>query len=730
MACATLVAQVGHAADAAPHPWMERALGADQRVALLLPQMSQAEKLLLVYGYFGQDSAKSKKIPEALPQSAGYVPGIPRLGIPAQFLTDAGLGVASQPGPQPRERTALASNMATAASWDLDLAYRGSAMIGAEARASGFNVMLAGGVNLVREPRNGRNFEYAGEDPLLAGRIVGQEVKGVQSNHIVSTLKHFLMNDQETGRNFANVIIDDAAARMSDLLAMQLANEIGDPGSVMCAYNLVNGVYACESDYLLNEVLKGDWRYQGYVMSDWGATHSTVAAANHGLDQDSGSDAFDNAPYFAAPLKAAVEQGSVAQSRIDDMARRILRALFDKGVFDHPVAADGKIDFVAHGLVSQHGAEQGMVLLKNSRGLLPLAAGARTIAVIGGHADVGVLSGGGSSKVYPIGGMAVAGLQPANWPGPVIYFPSSPLQAIKAHAPQAKLSYLDGRDLAAASALAASADVVLVFANQWVGEALDASSLALPDDQDALIAAVAAANPNTVVVLQNSGPVTMPWLAQAGAVLEAWYPGTNGGAAIANVLFGTVNPSGHLPVTFPQSENQLPRPKLDGDPAQPEARFDVHYHEGATVGYKWFDAKGLTPLFPFGHGLSYTQFARSGLRVEHRKGVLRAHFTVTNTGKLRGKTVPQLYVAAPGWEAPKRLAGWAKLDLAPGQSKQVDVDIEPRILAMFDSASKNWRIAPGKVEVILAESAADPHASKVSIQLNGALLDVTGKLRK
>lgn len=717
-------------AEPAQKPWLDTSLDADQRARLAVQAMTQQEKLRWVFGYFGHDFGKSKKHPDALPQSAGYIPGTPRLGLPALFETDAAQGVASQAGPNVRERTALPSGLTTASTWDPKVAYAGGAMIGSEARASGFNVMLAGGVNLQREPRNGRNFEYMGEDPLLAGVMAGQAIKGVESNKIISTLKHFVLNDQETGRNELDARIDKAALRMSDLLAMELALEQSDAGSVMCAYNRLNGPYTCEHPWLLSEVLKRDWGFKGYVMSDWGATHSTVAAANSGLDQQSGQE-FDKSPYFGGALEEAVENGAVPQKRLDDMVTRIVRTMFAKGVVDNPLKPGAAIDFAANGAVSRQTAEEGMVLLKNEGGLLPLAKTVRTIAVIGGHADAGVLSGGGSSQVYPRGGIAVKGLLPATWPGPVVYYPSSPLRAIQAQAPNAKVVFDDGSDPVRAARVAAQADVALVFANQWIGEANDAQTLALPDRQEDLIASVAGANGRTVVVLQTGGPVTMPWLARVPAVLEAWYPGTSGGEAIANVLFGAVNPSGHLPATFPASEQQLPRPKLDGDPKNPELQFAVDYHEGAAVGYKWFDLKGHKPLFPFGHGLSYTSFAYSGLSGQVKDGRLHVRFKVTNTGKVAGKDVPQVYASplATKWEAPKRLAAWSKVALQPGETKEVEVAVEPRLLAMFDEKSRTWRRPKGKVKLILAEDASAANATSVTVDLPASTLDARGRAR-
>jgi beta-glucosidase len=694
-------------ADDAAKPWMDTSLEADRRAELVVAQMTREEKQTLVFGYFGTDAPWKKYTiaPEAREGSAGYVPGIARLGIPPQWITDAGIGVATQGGAkQKRERTALPSGMATAATWDPDLAQKAGAMIGAEARASGFNVMLAGGVNLVREPRNGRNFEYAGEDPLLAGEIVGAQIRGIESNHIISTVKHFALNDQETDRNEVNALIDRAQARMSDLLAFEFAIEQSDAGSVMCSYNKVWGDHSCESAFLLNDVLRRDWGWRGYVMSDWGATHSTAKAASAGLEQQSGYP-FDDKPYFGALMLEAVASGAVSEARLSEMARRIVRTMFAKGVVDHPVQV-ADIDFKAHAAVSREGAEQGTVLLKNQ--ILPLDASLERIAVIGGYAEKGVLAGGGSSLVYPVGGNAVPGLNPTSWPGPIMVHPSSPLTAIQALAPRAKVEFASGTDHRAAAALAARSQVVLVFATQWNGESFD-SPLALENDQDALIDAVAAANPNTVVVLETGGAVLMPWVAKVKAVLEAWYPGTSGGEAIANVLFGKVNPSGRLPISFPASESQLPRRSL----AEKDTKGEkvANYVEGAKVGYKWYDANQLTPLFPFGFGMSYTTFAYRDLTTRLDGDDLVVKFTVTNTGSRTGDAVPQVYVApaAGGWESPKRLAGWQKVEGLRAQDGNADVElrVDPRLLAVFDAADDAWHIAAGEYRVILGDSSAD-----------------------
>ncbi|MFL6733867.1 MAG: beta-glucosidase family protein [Sphingomicrobium sp.] len=710
-------------AQAPAQPWQNRALSADERASLVVGQMTRAEKLQLVFGYFGTDFGANYKAPKEVRYgSAGYIAGIPRLGIPPQWQTDAGIGVATQGGAaQKRERTALPSGIATAATWNPAIGFAGGQMIGSEARSSGFNVMLAGGVNLLRDPRNGRNFEYGGEDPLLAGTMVGAQIAGIQSNNVISTIKHYAINDLETGRDYHDARINRAAARMSDLLAFQFGFERGNPGSVMCAYNRVNGDYACENQWLLTDILRREIGFQGYVMSDWGATHSTEKAALAGLDQTSGWP-FDKQPFFREPLAAAIEAGRVPEARLTEMVTRILRPMFELGVVDNPVA-EGPIDFAAHAAVTQKDAEESIVLLQNKGNILPLTSRAKRIVVIGGHADKGVLAGGGSSLTYPVGGNAVPGIAPTSWPGPVLYYPSSPLNEIKALAPGATVTFVDGTDPVAAAKAAAGADVALLFLTRWEGESFDVP-MNLPDNQDALVDAVAGANRNTVAILETGGPVLMPWKDRVAGIVEAWYPGTSGGRAIANLLFGKVNPSGHLPVTFPASESQLPRPVRPGTGLANNAMFSVEYTEGAAVGYKWFDARGLKPLFPFGHGLSYTSFAMSALTAApSADGGATVSFTVRNTGNRRGAEVAQVYVSPVngGWEAPKRLATFGKVDLAPGQSQRLTLAVDPRLLATFDEASNSWKIGGGAYKLMLAKSAAEI-GSTTTIQVPAKVL--------
>jgi beta-glucosidase len=701
---------------------MNAKLSPDQRAALLEKELTLDERIGLVHGPMSMPIFGIKK-PEGAIGSAGYIPGVPRLGVPALQESDASLGVTNPLGVRPGDgATALPSGLSLAATFNVKLAYDGGAMVGREARAKGFNVQLAGGVNLARDPRNGRNFEYLGEDPWLAANLAGASIKGVQDQGIVSTIKHFSLNGQETSRHFANSVIDEAAHRESDLLAFQIAIEKGQPGSVMCAYNLVNGDYSCGNPHLLNDVLKGDWGYKGWVMSDWGAVHATDYIVK-GLDQQSGEQ-LDAQIWFGAPLKTAVEKGEIPAARLSDASRRILRSMFAAGLFDKPVSPGGTIDYAANAEISRAAAAEGIVLLKNRAGLLPLARTVKTIAVIGGHADAGVLSGGGSSQVVPPGGAArVAPMGGEGMMGPFRsqYFNgSSPLAAIRKLAPEAKVIFDDGRYEAGAVAAAKAADIVVVFGNQWMGEGEDAVDLSLPSGQDAVIAAVTAANPNSIVVLQTGGPVSMPWLDQAGAVVEAWYAGAKGGEAIADVLFGAVNPSGRLPMTFPASLAQYPRAALPGLGLPEKTRFDVVYEEGADIGYRRFAKTGDKPLFAFGFGLSYTTFAYSNLQVTGGD-TLTVSFDVANTGQRPGKAAPQVYLTSAGGKPVQRLIGFDKIDLKPGETQKVTLAADARLLGRFDAKAKRWVLDKGSYQVAVG-AASDDLALKGAVALKARSL--------
>ena len=706
---------------AGDRPWLDPTLSPEARAEAALAAMTLDEKLRLVFGYSDQAVTEVSKVPDdivspelkayivanAVKGSAGFVPGIPRLGIPDQTQTDASMGVRNSLIPS----TALPSSLATAASFDPRVPRAGGAMIGAEARATRHNTMLAGGINLAREPRNGRNFEYAGEDPLLAGTMVGALIDGIQSNRIISTIKHYAVNDAETQRTSLDVTISPEAMRQSDLLAFEIAIEKGKPGSVMCSYNLINGRWGCENDYLLNKVLKHDWGYKGFVMSDWGAVHSTTDAANDGLDQFTGFCCVGDKPWFAPPqMKAALASGAIPQRRLDDMAERILWALFASGAVDDPVKV-APIDYAAHAAVAQKAAEESLVMLKNDGDLLPLR-GVKSVAVIGGYADKGVLAGGGSSDVTPVGGAVMIDDH--------TYLPSPPLDALKREMPKARVAFDPGSDPAAAAAAAAKSDVAIVFVTQPDSEGYD-GKLELERNQDALVSAVAKANPKTIVVVESGGAVFMPWAKQVPAILEAFYPGIRGGPAIARIVTGKVNPSGHLPISFPASLKQLAHPELPGLGQPNETPVHITYDEGAAVGYKWYDAQGFTPLWAFGHGLSYTKFALSNLAAQPDGEAIRVSFAIRNVGKRQGKGVAQVYVAPAdwkkaGWDAPKRLGAFAKADLKPGQSKTIQMTVDPRLLATYEAAGNNWHIRAGDYRLMLGQ-ASDGQMQSVDVQL-------------
>jgi beta-glucosidase len=473
-------------------------------------------------------------------------------------------------------------------------------------------------------------------------------------------------------------------------------------------------------------VLKEDWNYPGWVMSDWGAVHSTAKAANAGLDQQSGQE-LDKALYFSEPLKAAVEKGEVSPKRLDDMVARYLTGLIESGAYDNPMPAAAETPpYATNADVAQRAAEAGIVLLKNDGNILPLANTAKRILVIGGGADLGVLSGGGSSQVRGVGGAPIEiGLSHGGSASfaRITYHASPPLAALRANLPGVQVDFMDGRNRTATLDAAKAADMVIVFATQWTTEADDVPDLRLPDHQDALISAIADVQKNTVAVLETGGPVLMPWLPQVKGVVQAWYPGQRGGVAIANILTGKVNPSGHLPITFPASEAQAPRPYPVGldtlkaselaaaaDAAaagnKPLASFPVDYAEGADVGYRWYEKKAQKPLFPFGHGLSYTSFAYKNAAVTGG-AKLTVSFDVTNTGQRAGADVPQVYVQRDGSDHPMRLAAFQRVELAPGETKRITLTAEPRIVADYDTALPGWRIAAGSYKVAIAHDATD-----------------------
>jgi beta-glucosidase len=682
---------------------------ADVRARETEQRMTNEERLSLIVGLAPTvGGVREKRVPAGVPASAGYIAAVSRLGIPALRETDASLGV-TNPGDGRRgdTATALPASLALAATFNPALAREAGAMVGREARAKGFNVLLGGGMDLIRDPRNGRNFEYISEDPLLSAVIASESVIGTQAQSVISTIKHFALNANETNRQTLDAIIDPAADRESDLLAFQMAIERSHPGSIMCAYNKVNDEYACGNEILLDEILKKTWGFKGWVMSDWGAVHDWNFALK-GLDQESGAQfdkQFNRREWFGEPLREAFNQGALPHARLSEMVRRILHSIYAVGV-DKP-SSPPVIDWAKDNATALEVARQGIVLLKND-GTLPLASDIRSIAVIGGRADIGVPTGGGSSTVTPPGGFAAidsAGCQPTLPDCRKQYFlPSSPLVELKKLLPQVTIGYDAGAVPADAAALARRSDIAIVFTTRYENEGSDSPNLSLPFGQDAMIDAVASANPKTVIVLETGNPVAMPWAGKAKAIIEAWFPGQAGGQAIAEMLTGQTNPSGRLPVTFPADIAQTPRPQLPGFGTAPGTAVTARYKEGAEVGYRWFAKMGEKPLYAFGFGLGYTSFSYKELEVRGG-GTITASFTVTNTGAREGADVPQLYLTEAAGDRRVRLLGFERIVLQPGQSQRVTVTADPRLLARFDGHQNRWRIDGGIYHVAIGKSA-------------------------
>ena len=479
----------------------------------------------------------------------------------------------------------------------------------------------------------------------------------------------------------------------------------------MSGYNKVNGIYVSGNHHLLNEVLKGAWGYKGYVMSDWGAVPEWDYTLN-GLDQESGVQ-MDvkqwGAEGFTDRLRKAYAEGKLPKERLSDMVRRILRSAYAIGI--DKWGANPAVNMVKHNEIALEIARQGIVLLKND-GALPLATDRPLkVGVVGGYAQLGVPSGTGSGAVLPVGGFAAT----VNIGGAhgvmgnirnLFLLPSSPLAELKKLLPQAQIEFDGGYTPAESALLAGRSDVVIAFGIRVEGEAFDLPDLSLPWGQDAIIDAVATANPNTIVVLETGNPVSMPWRDKVKAIIQAWYPGQAGGQAIAEVLTGKVNPSGRLPITFPASLTQTPRPELPGIATPWGTPTTIRYEEGAEVGYRWYAQKGVTPLYAFGHGLSYTTFSYGDLNVSGGETVT-AMLTVTNTGQHEGADVPQVYLTEAAGDKRMRLLGFDRVVLKPGASKRVTITADPRLLARFDDSAGRWRIAAGRYRIAVGKSAED-----------------------
>jgi beta-glucosidase len=682
------------AAETQP-PYLDASQPVETRVEDLLARLTLDEKISLIH-------ADSKFTTAA----------IPRLGIPRRWMSDGPHGVREDVGPdtwQPAGHTddfstAMPAGICLAATWNPELGFSEGEAIGQEARKRGKDIMLGPGVNILRTPLCGRNFEYLGEDPFLSSRMAVGYIRGAQGQDISSCVKHFALNNQEFERGSINVEVDEQALHEIYLPAFKAAVQEAGVRSVMGAYNQFRGQHCCENDYLLNTVLKGAWGFKGLVMSDWAGVHDTGEAVRNGLDLEMGTEKNYNDFYLAQPYLDGLKSGAFPPAGLDDKVRRNLRVMFDSHVFDAD-RKTGSLNTAAHQTVARRVAEEGMVLLKNENGALPLdAKKIKTLAVIGENAVRLHAHGGDSSGIKA-------------------FYEITPLQGILNRAGRdVNVIFSEGyqknggADLAErAIAAAKSADAVIYVGglNHDKGfdcEGADRTSLKLPYGQDELISKIVAANPKTIVVLEGTMVEMDPWLGEVPAVLQAWYPGMEGGNALAHVLFGDVNPSGKLPATFPKRLEDSPAHALG---AYPGTNGTVTYAEGLLVGYRWFDTKNIEPQFPFGFGLSYTTFEYSNLKLVAGDGtneIVTAQFEIKNTGARDGAEVAQLYVHEknPGRPRPeKELKGFKKVFLKAGETQTVTVAMNRGAFSAYDPARGGWAAAPGDFEISIGSSSRD-----------------------
>lgn len=681
-------------------PWCNTALSPDQRAQLLLNALTESQKISLLAGsdLLGVTGASGH---------TGSSAGVPGLVPPVNF-TDGTNGI------RQGSATALPDELAVAASFNPDLARLDASVLGNEAKGKGNDVLFAPTLTVMRTPLAGRTFQGLGEDPFLASQMGAGLIDGIQSQGVIANANIYVANNQEgqdpTGlsgmpgsplgagpvgsRYLINAQVDQRTLHEIYLPPFETAVTQAGVGTVMCAYNQVNGIYNCENGPLLNGILKGQWGFKGFVLSDYGAAHNTVASFQNGLD----FEPWPGAAYSAPAITAALDSGLVTQAQLNDHVFRYLRTLFAAGVFDRPAYSDNEslIDQAAHAADAQQVEQGAITLLRNQDSILPLDTNrVKSIAVIGKPAST-FITGGGSSAVRP-------------------YSSVTPLQGITARAgPGVHVAYNDGSNPASAAALAKSSDVAVVVAANYETEGADLACLTLEcpnayGNQDALIRQVAAANPKTVVVMETGGPVLTPWRDQVKGLLESWYPGEEGGNAIAATLFGDTDPSGHLPVTFPQSQSD--EPTANNPAAYPGIGNSETYSEGVFVGYRWFGTHNITPAYPFGYGLSYTSFSYRNLQITPTTDGANVTATITNTGTRPGTAVPQLYVGLPSLpgvsEPPAQLKGFQNVSLAPGQQTSVTFNLGSRALSYWDTATSSWRVANGCDTVMVGPSSGE-----------------------
>jgi beta-glucosidase len=648
------------------------------RAAAIVAQMTLAEKISQMHGIAGSSPDQRA------------VADIPRLSVPRFILTNGPNGATNGTVTPVPPATAMPCALALAATWDTALARAYGVVLGNEARVLGNDLIEGPDMNLARIPQGGRTFENLGEDPVLAGTLAVAEIGGIQSQGEIGEAKHFAGNEQEANRKNMNAVIDARTLRELYLLPFEMSVKQGGVGAVMCAYPQVNGTASCENTDLLKTILKGEWAFDGLVTSDFGAVHSTVASALNGLD----CEALSN-NYYGAPLQAAVMGGMVPETVIDEHIVRRFCTTMGLGLWDNPPTATPISSALqtADGAQARQTAAAAIVLLKNSGGLLPLdATKLHNVALIGPYAVAAKTGGGGSSAVVPLYTVTPqAGVQAAAGTG-------------------VKVAALDGSSLSAAQTAAAAADVVLVMVGDSRAEGKD-SDIALSGNQNALVAAMVSANPKTIVVVKSGSAVLMPWASQVPAILEAWYPGEEDGNAVADVVFGAVNPSGKLPMTFPAALADLPANTPSQYPSAASSSIvTATYSEGLLMGYRSYDARNVTPLFPFGFGLSYTTFTYANLKVTpDPSGSVTVEFDVTNSGGRSGAELAQVYVAMPAaaMEPPHLLKGFQKLALSAGQTGHAMIALDVRAFQHWDVATSAWVTTPGDYGILVGSSSRD-----------------------
>jgi beta-glucosidase len=665
LACGTLSAQTSREQARLTH---QQAI---TRARQLVARMTVDEKIAQVHGI--KDATHFR-----------FVPGVPRLGIPELRVSNGPAGVGPGGAGSQKPATAWPAPIAMAASWDPDLARAYGRLAGEEARSLGYNLLESPDINIARVPQGGRVFESYGEDPYLSSRLAVANIEGIQSTGVMANVKHYVANNQETDRGSINEIISGRALHEMYMPAFETSVKEAHVASLMCAYPRVNGLFDCENTPLLAQTVRGEWRFDGFITSDFGAVHSTTASVAAGLDLE-----LPTGIYFGDALRKKIDSGELSESRIDEMLVHRYAKMMQLGWFGAQPRQKA-IPVLEHGTAARSFATESMVLLKNEGSLLPLDRNKiQSVALLGPYAMRAATGGGGSSHVISLYSVA-------------------PYDGVDAALlSQTKLSVLDGSDVAAAVDAARKASIAIVMVGDDDREGTD-HGIELPPAQNALIASVAKANPKTIVVLKTGSAVLMPWLPDVPVVLEAWYPGEEDGNAVADVLFGKVNPSGKLPITFPRASVDT----LAANPEQyPGDGKSVHYSEGLNVGYRAYVSHGVVPLFAFGYGLSYAKFQFSELKITPSgDSGATVSFYISNIANLPGAEVAQVYLKFPpiaiGDEPPLQLKQFCKVTLRAGERRAVKLQLDRRAFSYWSGEAQGWRTAPGIFHVMVGDSSA------------------------